>query len=426
MAGLEGECAVHSATTPSQQDVQEAVNRAGDGDTVVVPAGESTWASEVVVPGSKSLILLGAGIGATVITGPNPFWIDGREGKRFRLSGFTIRGTGVGWKPRIRITGTSKAFRIDHIQFEGDLDNWGIGVDGFTYGVIDHCRFVGASPGQSVYVFDTTARSGMDSWNRPLSLGSGQAVYVEDCDFDFALYAPGKPSIDSRSGGRYVFRHNRVRNQDAGHHDAETQYQRGTFSWELYENTFEYDQPLWASLNMRGGTGVLFNNRFSAPAFTSGTPLYLTSYRSLDQGHGVPWYEACDPVRDYMCEDCRSNCVSDQDCSPGVSCVQIDGHEDDTGYPCRDQVGRTSDGDGDSIQDRAPAYEWNNTNLEGTVEYDWYVPEGARQHIQETRDFVQNTPMPGYVPYPYPHPLQAPEAMASPAAPSGLKVRRLK
>jgi hypothetical protein len=417
----EGNCATIAAKSPSQADVQAAIQSAAEGDTVSVPAGSASWSGITV--GSKALTIQGAGIGATVVTASRAFSLIGVEGKSVRISGFTMRGGG---STVIHVSGTSKTFRIDHIRFEG-IAGKAIEVNGYSYGVIDHCQFVGPSVFVGVHVFDTTSNGGVASWNRPLTLGSDKAVYIEDCLFDFGTYGAGVPSVDSRTGGRYVFRYNKVRNQSMGHHDAETQNQRGTFSWEVYGNVFEYSQPLWTAIYMRGGTGVIFDNKFSG-SFSMGTPLYMTAYRSSSAGHGAPWYPPCDGTRDYMWSDVSDNCTTPgQKNGNGAVCIQIDGHLDSTGYPCRDQLGRTYDADGDGVQDLSPSYEWNNTSTAGDVEYDWNVPSNVGHHLKLGRDYFADAPKPGYTPLTYPHPLvkgggslPAPEV---PSAPSGLRIQ---
>ncbi|PKN67022.1 MAG: hypothetical protein CVU57_03485 [Deltaproteobacteria bacterium HGW-Deltaproteobacteria-15] len=423
----EGDCATTHYTNSLDRDViQEYIdNIADDGDTIILPSGVSTWDSGVVVPGLKGLIISGAGIDETVITAPQAFLINGQEGRFFRLSGLTFRGEG---EPKIKVAGTAKAWRIDNIKFEMG-NNSAITVDGYTYGVIDNCRFVGTRPDACISVFENSGETGgADSWNRPLTLGTGDAVYVEECEFRFDTFSGGVGSIDSRSGGRYVFRYNHVKNQIIGHHDACATSQRGTFSWEVYGNTFEYTEPLAAAIMMRGGTGVIYNNRFSGQFSTgggSGTPLAMTSYRSWSVECQTPWSPPCDFVREHMCDNGENNCVSDEDCRPGVFCVQIDGHLDESGYPCRDQLGRTFDADGDGIQDPAPAYEWNNTKVAGDLEYDWFIyGEGlVGMHIQEGRDYYTDERMHDYTPYPFPHPLRITDSLAPP---SNLRIRRLR
>ena len=51
----------------------------------------------------------------------------------------------------------------------------------------------------------------------------------------------------------------------------------------------------------------------------------------------------------------NSACFTDADCPAGHHCnVSVDGQQDASGYPCRDQVGRGPD------QASAPLYGWNN------------------------------------------------------------------
>jgi hypothetical protein len=330
------------------------------------------------------------------------------EGKSIRITGFTFRD---GSTNAINISGTCKTFRIDHIKFD-NLTNRGVAVDGYTYGVIDHCQFVGTNVFPGVLVREDTQTGGVASWKRPLALGTDKAVYVEDCTFEFVNFAGGRVSIDSSTGSRWVFRHNHVKNQNIGWHDANTGTQRGSFSWEVYDNVIEYDVGVWTAMVSRGGTGVMFNNKFIAPIFNWGSPIYITNYRSVTGNNlGAPWTPHCDGVRDYMWSDVSGNCTTPGEVnSRGATCVQIDGHLDSTGYPCIDQLGRSCDTYGDGIQDLEPAYIWNNTNGDGTVVYPLKVPATVSMHLKEGRDFFNGIPRPGYTPYVYPHPLATDES----------------
>ena len=53
------DAATITATSTSQSDVQAAVNSAASGDTVLIPAGSSTWGAAVTV--NKPIVILGAG-----------------------------------------------------------------------------------------------------------------------------------------------------------------------------------------------------------------------------------------------------------------------------------------------------------------------------------------------------------------------------
>ena len=56
-----------TATSASYSDVSAAVSAAGSGDTVVVPEGTAIWDQPLLI--TRGIILHGAGMGKTVITG---------------------------------------------------------------------------------------------------------------------------------------------------------------------------------------------------------------------------------------------------------------------------------------------------------------------------------------------------------------------
>src|SRR5207247_10296580 len=58
--------ATHTAASCSRYDVGNAVNSAGNGDTVLIPAGNCTWTTNLTIAG-KHLTLQGAGSGLTII-----------------------------------------------------------------------------------------------------------------------------------------------------------------------------------------------------------------------------------------------------------------------------------------------------------------------------------------------------------------------
>src|SRR4029450_5103147 len=109
-----------ATTDTNQVSVQAAVNRASDGDTVIVPAGSSTWTSRVYIR-NKAITILGAGIGQTIIRSAlpvdatnAPFYVT-CAGKAVRISGFTCAAGPGDIKGFINIT--SQNFRVDHCAF---------------------------------------------------------------------------------------------------------------------------------------------------------------------------------------------------------------------------------------------------------------------------------------------------------------------
>jgi hypothetical protein len=78
-----------------------------------------------------------------------------------------------------------------------------------------------------------------------------------------------------------------------------------------------------------------------------------------------------------------------------------------SGYPCRDQVGRSTDFSDAEVHPQAlePLYVWNNT-FDGSpvVIESSDICDLSLEHVVEGRDFI-NDVRPGYTPYVYPHPL---------------------
>ncbi|MBN1812055.1 MAG: hypothetical protein JXA14_09495, partial [Anaerolineae bacterium] len=331
----------------------------------------------------KGITLQGAGIGQTVITdttgsdwGESVINVQGMEGHPFRITGFSFVRTGPS-STGIYIQGDCKNFRVDHNSFSSEGEHTSIYAWGYTYGVIDHNDFFNGR----VLVFD--AISGEESWQRPLTLGSVDAVYVEDNYYitDIMLNV-----MDSNGGARWVFRYNTVVNSNCEAHGLQNNNQRGTFSYELYENIFttaDNGKNNWVAFYTRGGTGVLFNNQvINAEGNPYNDFAAIQDNRSCD--HAITYWGPCDGT-----SACDGN-------TPGMS-----------GYPCRDQIGRSTDFGDSQVHPQAlePLYAWNNTFDGNPVAIESRdICDLSLEHVVEGRDFI-NGVRPGYTPYTYPHPL---------------------
>jgi hypothetical protein len=201
-----------------------------------------------------------------------------------------------------------------------------------------------------------------------------------------------------------VFRYNTVNDALVEAHSLQGNH-RATRKWEIYNNTFnQVKQAMWVPMFIRGGTGVIFNN------VVTGT-----------------WTNpniAIDNVR-----SCESRSVSGI-CNGSSS---WDGNESDqAGYPCRDQIGRSTDqwlwtsSNPYPPQALDPAYAWNNKHGSEDVVFYHHNCDTNKSHIKVGRDIFTGIQKPGYTPYTYPHPLRASDASepepAKPSAPTGLKV----
>jgi hypothetical protein len=357
------------AASCSQTDVANAVFSAGPGDLVVVPAGSCTWTETVSI--NRKITLQGAGTDLTTITG-SPAGLMAINGMQSgsRITGFTFN------QGYIMIDGDG--WRVDHCKFVND----GVFVNGqretqHPTGVIDHCTFLNGR----IVVYGWAGSMAHALWAQPLDLGGGAGVvYVEDCSFTFTSFSN---AMDMNLGGRYVFRHNTLTDTYVEAHSVQGEH-RASRRWEIYNNTFnQVSTAMWVPMMLRGGTGVVFNNTLTG---TWNLPrIALDNVRSCDSRDGSG---KCDGT------------------SPWDG-NQVGG----SGYPCRDQIGRSTDAylwtssRPYPPQASEPAYAWNNKYGTSNVTFFQHGCAESVAHIQPGRDYIDNVQKPGYVPYTYPHPL---------------------
>ena len=401
-----------NVATCAQENVQAAVNAAVDGDTVIIPAGSCTWMTAVSWQ-YKNISLFGAGIDNTVITTTGAgISVRNRADKpTFRISGITFTGAPTRSPHIIHLssewTSTAvKGWRIDHVRFNYSVPIAAIYVAGINWGVIDNCIFDGAGY-VSIYVngyidgewkADSMLKTmGNASWGLPLNLGTDEAVYVEDCTWNFTS-SNVSACFDMYNGGRIVFRYNTVNGTYLETH-ATRSSDRGGLKYEVYNNTMSgvragYDPFIWPMM-FRSGTGVIFNNTVSGYSTNN---FIIDNQRTCIAYTGK--YTRCDGSNAY------------------------DGNTDgEYGWPCLDQIGRGSGVAAGSLQPSVPLYAWNNGAsvivLNGN--FDLCVsdtPPNLSTHVKTTGDasphaggvldYVNNgtTSKPGYTSYIYPHPLR--------------------
>jgi hypothetical protein len=378
VAGRGAQAAVVQARSLSSADVQAAVNAAVDGDTVAVPAGSASWSSSVAVTG-KSITIQGAGTALTrITTGGTAFAFSGMSSKPFRLTGFAFSGS-PGSYGYVRVNGPTKGFRIDNCNFSATSGRC-LTTYGITYGVVDHCRFTVTGSISSVTYIEGNKST---DWKTTSSLGTADALFFEDNIYERTDGGSGdKHAVWSQGGGRWVFRHNTVYNLQVDAHGSCGMI--GTVSYEWYENQWYVDRgtDLVRWMFIRGGTGVVFNNRInvSSTRLQRGICLYDYRIRYAISNPCIGTYASC--------------CYS---------------------WPCAEQIGQSPEG-------MSPLYLWNNTITGSsaplyTVE-NWGSDcsgQDVNAYIKEGRDFYTGVARPGYTPYVYPHPLVSGAAPPPPA-----------
>lgn len=294
------------AASTSYTDVNSAVASASNGDRVLVPAGSSTWTSELTITG-KYLSLVGAGIGLTNITDevvrtnglPRMFDWETVNGGPSRITGFSFfGGTQVDNfnKGNMRIGGVSHQFRMDHNAFNPTLSNSCVHFEGDVRGVFDHNACNASNGGFLVYVhhhaWNGVGGYGDNSYAVAHSIGTIDALFFEDNTFtnDQATIVRTY-AVDGWSGGRVVYRYNTFTNCTWANHGTETSGRpRSQRQWEVYSNTFTLNLQTGnfpSMIGVRGGSGVIANN---VATVTNGTMNAVADGNNLRNDPAHPVY----------------------------------------------------------------------------------------------------------------------------------------
>jgi hypothetical protein len=266
---------VFAADSPELADVQAAIDAAAPGDTVTIPVGSATWAYVLVI--TKGILLMGAGIGNTVITSSQdsivsyiPDAANIAADSPFRVSGFTFSGgSGLNYDGMIYVENTSTStaithVRVDHCRFM-DSTGTAIWTQGQVYGVADNCAFddmriTFRSMGLNRYSWD----------NFPLSgFGTADTFFLEDCTFSNTVVTG--TWFSGGHGGRYVVRHCAGTGQSdidiLDVHGNQPGDLYATMMAEFYENTFAVNRQVRLAA-IRGGQTLIYNNAITGTAAT--------------------------------------------------------------------------------------------------------------------------------------------------------------
>lgn len=352
--------------------------------------------------------------------------------KAFRITGFQFRKDSYNGTGTISISKDNAylsakntvPWRVDHNYFAGQSQH--VAINGArNFGLADNNIYY-VPAGAQIFIFwgrgtneqegtSTLSRlSGQDAHNDPLSLGTDNAFYIEDSEFFTNAWQGSQNVIDGTAGQRVVFRHNVVRGPMIENHGACSGQARGTYSWEIYENDvypWNWDGAngrQWAGIRLRGGTGVVFNNRFFGVWESDAGELWLDNERSSS----------------YVSSGCSTPVNTYCTASSGIDTV-ISGR---SGPLCLDQIGAGSGPIGS--QKAEPAYFWSNVNKGSGSANTALSPRIAQYNgtspIVLGRDVLTQA-RPGYQPYAYPHPLRSVGSTApapSPLIPpEGLRVQ---
>jgi hypothetical protein len=452
------------ADSTDRDDFVAALNACADGDTLSVPAGDSTWSSGVTI--SKPIHIQGAGVGQTIIrhTGTGilawsnnittsidgfEFFLDHVNNSAFVL---TLRGR-ENKVSNCKFTGVSR--KLVAVRATGGTNN------PHPTGVVWNCTFISMRViMQGDLASSTTQAFGRRIWadlDEVVGFGLSNTMFFEDCVFDTA---GTKGNItDAEFGGRYVIRYCDITGGSIYNHGITSNGERGTRLVEAYNNTLHYegndaqDPPI----RLRGGAAVIWGNTVTGgwtnwtpatvfidnellrygdnigdgneplpngtgthSAGTSGTVL-TDSSKAWTPGAFVNFtvYNLTDGSLGRITANTETT-VTVASLSGGAEnqWESGDSYKITNGYPLRDMPGRGKDSEfwvwdqPGPAQELDPIYEWDNTR-DGVPISGIVLGNNGGGWIQEGRDVISGTPKPGYAPYTYPHPLRG-----SPVAPT--------
>jgi hypothetical protein len=336
------------SSTPDRTSVAACVSSARDGDRINVSAGSATWTSGIDIQ-NKGLTIIGAGAGQTVIS-TKAFNLTNSAS---RISGFTFNlAPGSGY---FEIAG-SVGFRIDHNTItlsSAETAVLAYGQSGKPVeGLIDNNKI---TYGRVVYYGDNNSpgTAGNNRWAEPLSIATSKAIYIED---NTISWPDGSSSgylnhMDGNYGCRYVARFNTILNGRFEAHSLQGDNSRGCRLWEIYNNTLTNNSsPGYRPWLIRAGTGMIFHNT------TDGK--FLNEEIDLDNARS---FEVSIEGQVTKFGMCNGNSYVDGN---------VSGQQ---GWPCRDQIGRSTDtalwnyASPAPSQASYPAYIWRNTNPSGEL-----------------------------------------------------------
>jgi hypothetical protein len=369
----------------------------------------------------------------------------------------------------VKLLGNSASVRVDHCHFDNlQYQAEYIRIGGQVYGVLDHNVMSSNSGNQlavTIYNGGTSTIFGDDAWAAPANYGGSNFIFIEDNSV--SNFAGG--ATDDFDGGRWVFRHNHVYDTLMQTHGTECCRDRGGRAHEIYNNDNHLTTFLCCTGGLRSGSllshdntydGVKPNNGikmadyrafvkfhagpwggatgdnvwdsndpslFVSGTVSSGTINFLTDTSknwTTNQWMQFTAKRVADGNMSAISSNTGNtlNMVTYQD-GLNVTPTWTTGDQYQIhkvlvalDQPCR--------GQGDLILGDPPVNtvtgtaSWPRNALEPCYSWnDIYTPTGAHLNLHtgatgftatpiiEGRDYFNDTPMPGYTPYIYPHPL---------------------
>ena len=307
---------VVNAASVQFTDVSNAVAQASPGDVVDIPAGTTTWSQTLNLNGVS---LNGAGTNSTILIDEENRSVSAQMINVYPAAGYLtqisniqlragVTNTSPNYYGAIAVYGSAgSSWRIDNCLFN-DLYAKSIDSYGNSFAVIDHNAFYEQLISIAVNTFIPNDGEGDASWAYPPTYGlsSSNCLYIENNYFTNLMgYVASVGACDGDGGSRVVFRYNTVWNDCFNNHGTESGGRvRSQRSFEVYGNTFTctYNQPIFAALLIRGGSGVIFSN--TATDYNDLVALrnyrytcsYFNEWDPFAGANGLSWYDSNDPT----------------------------------------------------------------------------------------------------------------------------------
>ncbi len=266
-----------NAASCSVADITSAIVSASNGDTVRVPSASCNWSTTLIL--NKSINLIGSGmgeVGTTIITsGPDGYILASAGTNNWSISGFSFSTANPGWiAVRVNLyTGTNTGWRIHNNQFKGyhyAIYGQGIYSSDNTSSIVDHNEFYG---GGVQFFGENDSANG--PWTKTTRLGGKDFIFIENNKFsDVGALTTCTHAVATNNGARVVVRYNAFFIEDTSTNFGQWDifdahgYGHGTSvravrAYEIYNNTFTRTKAvrLGHAIYLRGGTGVVYNNR---------------------------------------------------------------------------------------------------------------------------------------------------------------------
>jgi len=271
---LPARSATITAASTARADVSAAISASSQGDTVIIPAGTSTWSSSLSV--TKGITITGAGTNNTrLINGTSAgqglespiFDINLSVDSPIRINGIYFQDSGLNDdSDGIRVERGSvheTKVRIDHCTFEGF--SFAVKISG-GFGVCHECYFLNNDVAARISGYTTSSQ--LTGFSLPFAWNSQNYFVFEDCTFALTGWTRDTYMMDTEFPANYMVRHCnfQINRASAVVVDGFDMHGNGgssvdTLGIVIYKNTFNYTGNNTVNpcrlVDIRGGVGSL-------------------------------------------------------------------------------------------------------------------------------------------------------------------------